>query len=243
MCNNTEQNDKMLRKSFMNSKRAATFQNLQEKAAFTLAEVLITLGIIGVIAALTIPTLMSAYNKKTVETRLARLYSMMNQAIKLSTIDNGDTPSWRTLGTSSNSTATYEDILDWYNEYLAKYLKVQKVEQMENSQDLLVYFPDGSILRIEHFIYDMHYYINQKAYKNPIFAVNHFLFRFSPNASIMNNPTAKATVDQAFGTQAWGWDGTYEGAKNGCYNGQKGQCTKLIQLNGWKIPKDYPYKF
>ena len=35
------------------------------KAGFTLAEVLITLGIIGVVAAMTIPTLMTAYQKKT----------------------------------------------------------------------------------------------------------------------------------------------------------------------------------
>lgn len=34
------------------------------KIAFTLAEVLITLGIIGVVAALTIPTLMANHRKK-----------------------------------------------------------------------------------------------------------------------------------------------------------------------------------
>lgn len=36
-----------------------------KKLAFTLAEVLITLGIIGIVAALSIPTLISAYQKKT----------------------------------------------------------------------------------------------------------------------------------------------------------------------------------
>ena len=35
-----------------------------KKAAFTLAEVLIVLGIIGFIAALTIPTLINFYEKK-----------------------------------------------------------------------------------------------------------------------------------------------------------------------------------
>ena len=39
------------------------------KKAFTLAEVLITLGIVGVIAAITIPGLMTAYRKKVIETR------------------------------------------------------------------------------------------------------------------------------------------------------------------------------
>ena len=39
------------------------------KIAFTLAEVLITLGIIGVVAALTLPTLIENHNKRVVETR------------------------------------------------------------------------------------------------------------------------------------------------------------------------------
>ena len=34
------------------------------RAAFTLAEVLITLGIIGVVAAMTIPTLITSYKEK-----------------------------------------------------------------------------------------------------------------------------------------------------------------------------------
>lgn len=34
------------------------------KKAFTLAEVLITLGIVGVVAAITIPTLIAGYQKK-----------------------------------------------------------------------------------------------------------------------------------------------------------------------------------
>ena len=37
----------------------------KNKSAFTLAEVLITLGIIGVVAAMTIPTLVQNYNVKT----------------------------------------------------------------------------------------------------------------------------------------------------------------------------------
>ena len=51
---------------------------------FTLAEVLITLGIIGVVAAMTLPNVIAGYRKKTVETRLAKLYSSINNAIKLS---------------------------------------------------------------------------------------------------------------------------------------------------------------
>ena len=40
------------------------------KKAFTLAEVLITLGIIGIVAAMTIPTLITNYQKNITITRL-----------------------------------------------------------------------------------------------------------------------------------------------------------------------------
>ena len=68
--------------------------NNSRKIAFTLAEVLITLGIIGVVAALTIPTLMANQRKKVVETRLAKFYSSINQAIVRSEVDNGDKKYW-----------------------------------------------------------------------------------------------------------------------------------------------------
>lgn len=51
------------------------------KKAFTLAEVLITLSIIGIVAALTIPTLMSKYQKTQYVTQLKKDYSMWNQAL------------------------------------------------------------------------------------------------------------------------------------------------------------------
>ena len=50
---------------------------------FTLSEVLITLGIIGVVAAITIPMLMSHYNKYITETRLKAVYSTILQGIKM----------------------------------------------------------------------------------------------------------------------------------------------------------------
>lgn len=42
-------------------------------SAFTLAEVLITLGVIGVISAMTIPNLITKYQKITVEVKLKKI--------------------------------------------------------------------------------------------------------------------------------------------------------------------------
>lgn len=60
------------------------------KKGFTLAEVLITLGIIGVVAAMTIPNLITAHQKKVTVTKLQRAISILNQAYRLSYEENGD---------------------------------------------------------------------------------------------------------------------------------------------------------
>lgn len=47
---------------------------------FTLAEVLVTLGIIGVVASITMPTLVQNYQKKAFATQLHKVYNELNQA-------------------------------------------------------------------------------------------------------------------------------------------------------------------
>ena len=48
--------------------------------AFTLAEVLVTLGIIGVVSAMTVPTLMQNHQRKTYVTQLHKVYNEFQQS-------------------------------------------------------------------------------------------------------------------------------------------------------------------
>ena len=59
------------------------------RVAFTLAEVLITLGIIGVVAALTLPTVIKNYQKQVTITRLQKAYSILGQVAQKSIVDKG----------------------------------------------------------------------------------------------------------------------------------------------------------
>lgn len=56
---------------------------------FTLAEVLITLGIIGVVAAMTLPSLVNNYKNKELKTRTKKTYSLIQQAIQKYQADSG----------------------------------------------------------------------------------------------------------------------------------------------------------
>lgn len=57
--------------------------------AFTLAEVLITLGIIGIVAAMTIPNLITNYQKTQYVTSLKKAYTEFNQALAKASADSG----------------------------------------------------------------------------------------------------------------------------------------------------------
>lgn len=67
---------------------------MKKRNAFTLAEVLITLGIIGIVAVMTLPTLIQKNNNRVVETRLMKFYSAINHAIKMAEVDYGDKNDW-----------------------------------------------------------------------------------------------------------------------------------------------------
>ena len=59
---------------------------------FTLAEVLITLMIIGIVAALTIPSVISNYQQQEFKTGLKKAVSVLNEAIQTNIAQDGETP-------------------------------------------------------------------------------------------------------------------------------------------------------
>ena len=63
-------------------------KDLKEKFAFTLAEVLITLGIIGIVSAMTIPTLINNYQKKVTVAKLQKVHAVLNQIARMAVVDN-----------------------------------------------------------------------------------------------------------------------------------------------------------
>ena len=69
---------------YRKTKKCYTFNSYStKKIAFTLAEVLITLGIIGVVAALTIPNLIADYKEKVLITQVKKAYSELDNALGL----------------------------------------------------------------------------------------------------------------------------------------------------------------
>ncbi len=67
----------------------ALHPSIKRKAAFTLAEVLITLGIIGVVAAMTLPSLITKNRNKELQAALKKGYSEISQALEFMKSDIG----------------------------------------------------------------------------------------------------------------------------------------------------------
>ncbi len=109
---------------------AVNILTTSKKEAFTLAEVLITLGVIGIVAAMTIPTLINNYQEKVTVTKVKKMYSLLYQAVKLAEVDNGSVNTWSLPLATDGGSQTF------YN-YIKPYLKVTKECLEDNSADCI----------------------------------------------------------------------------------------------------------
>lgn len=195
--------------------------------AFTLAEVLVTLGIIGIIAAMTIPVLIKNNDKLSTVTSLQKFYSTMSQAIKLSEGVNGPVSTW-TYPTTNNDGNQIET---WFNTYLSPYIKYSTTDKQSTA--LTVYLNNGSRFNLQYIGY-VHFFFYTNT-NRPTVGKNAFTFliynsQFQPY-------TYPYTLSDITRTTLL-TDATY-----GCStaNNNRAYCTALIQRDGWKIESDYPY--
>lgn len=90
------------------------------KRGFTLAEVLITLGILGVVIAMTLPSLISNYQKHITIVKLKKAYSIISQVTERGIAQYGDISSWDPFYDKDNNCEKY------YNKYWKPYLQIIK---------------------------------------------------------------------------------------------------------------------
>lgn len=224
------------------------------KRAFTLAEVLITLGIIGVVASITIPSLMHDTSKEQTVQKIRKSFSTLTQAYRLSVIDNDSVENWD-WGTQGNSASIRTSFDKYWGQYLniAKYCNTyQECGYKSNStKDLngdsrqvvvdtnnmtTVLLQDGSMFKVFHdegasttYLYiDIDGPKGTSVYGKDIFQFQiHSVKGLLPRGFNSSGVYDKTNVNQAC-------DGT------GQYDGDF--CAARIMLDDWKITETYPWR-
>lgn len=220
---------------------------------FTLAEVLITLGIIGVVAALTIPTLIQNHKKKVTVTQLKSTYSILTQAVDSAKIEHGDISTW-----------DFElDNADFAKKYVLPYLKVVKtisgldnawrlktlskngtdtvfISWAHNPDDLVYIISNGAGITVKHFLdlrMDIVVDINGAKGPNEI-GTDGFVFEFSK----ANNQIVPVGITKDRNTLLNNSGGYGCIRENNAQYYQGTYCGALIMMDGWQISKEYPWK-
>ncbi len=230
----------------------------KRKAAFTLAEVLITLGIIGIVAAMTLPTLIGHYRKQEICARLKKFSSTMQNAINRSTVDNGPVEYW-TTPTAQDDTKD-ELVLAYIKKYIYPYLNGIKIcdirdskcknigkklfpEQKSQQEQSIYIFEDGSCFTMFfggvstthgmiHIIYDYNCLNQPNEYDRDQFAF------------VISYNTGKGARFKSGGALTYNVtdrDTLLEHCKNHTATHNSGCCSALIEHDGWQIKDDYPW--
>lgn len=191
---------------------------------------------------MTMPALIENHNRKVVESRLQKIYSSMNQAIQMAEKDYGSRDTWYARYTWQDGEAVQKA---WLEKYIVPYLKTTGMSSITylGQKYPAIHLADGSYLALN-------------------FSTADWIFTTCDIKKCLAQPRSKREGSCLFPfsfqpPNTWnfepynyGWNGSEDALKHGgrfgCYDSTTGEtggyCTKLIQYNGWKIPKDYPYR-
>ncbi len=222
----------------------------KKSIAFTLAEVVIVIGIIGIIAEVTIPILVSNFQKQQTVTALKKTYTSIAQAVKTSESENGPIAMWD-WGVANDTVSIRKS----FDTYWAPYLRISKYctsyqDCGYNSQNftflngstntLYIVLPtlrtttilsDGTLLIVIAFSgsgtdYRVIYTDINGAQKPNITGKDVFIFILDPNMGIV----------------PYGYEQPDATIKNSCSkDGTGSYCAAKIIRDGWQIKDDYPW--
>ena len=234
--------------------------------AFTLAEVLITLGIIGVVAALTLPSLVQNYRKSVVENKLKASYSIISNAVKMAEVENGMgfdftiSDEYKDENDVNNFSAKQSEAI--FNTYFKSYFKVVKEYSKKDNNKFDYYGQKGGKIDDVAVTGKCFELTNGTAmcFVARGGAVGHFYVYLNPEKEkkVAGSDVFAFRLDKSRGAYwSYGLTNVSTGLSrqlllDGCSNvydhaltpdwSRPDICTYLIQLNGWKIPNDYPVR-
>ncbi|MDR1168549.1 MAG: type II secretion system GspH family protein [Heliobacteriaceae bacterium] len=211
-----------------------------KRTGFTLAEVLITLGIIGVVASLTMPALMANYRRKVAAVRLSKFYSIYSQAIAMKKAESGSDYLDDSMLMSKDDP---DMMLEFFKANYEPYIKT--IKTLKTNKGFAGAFPDGS-----------GFYIRKDYYHDTvcggtcntyiIFCVDYKKCENIDESSNAYDYTTNGKDIFLFyasgSTPTFNWDNTRPSLINLCAS-IKSYCSTLFVYDGLEFKDDYPINF
>lgn len=229
---------------------------MELKPGFTLAETLITLGIIGVVAAMTLPTLTAKYQKIQTVSKLKQTYSLIVEATKRAEADFGDIKYWEDIAPEAT----------FLKKYIKPYYKIIKeYDGTSFPSDFHNYCMSGEICDGYGVLHNSPHVmlnngvmltINAVAVDNTIFIIymidlNGFQKpnTFGKDVFLFNTTSSKGIVPYGKDIIFGGTQDAPPKSRNELMNGPDIRacskdgvfCSAVIMLDGWEIADDYPW--
>lgn len=251
------------------SKKASLGES--KRQAFTLAEVLITLGIIGVVAAITIPLLVNSYRKKEIAARFEQNYNIIQNAFEMAQVEHGDMSTWEIPFGKVD--------MSFFETYLFPNLKLIKKGKyslrdlgyttpiykkngttvfntldktgtraiMNNGSVLVVFAPmSANNSKGEKINGAICMYVDLNGPKGPNIEGRDIFMYAMPlaNGAKLDIGLTNWSINVDTGVVTYSQRETHEQRLAACKNPEKNviACGALIAEDGWKIPDDYPFK-
>lgn len=224
--------------------------------AFSLAEVLIALVVIGVVAAITVPVLFENYKKQETISRLKKAYSVISNGLRMSQTENGPFSSWE-VG------ADMTDVEGYFNKYWVPYF--QNITKYNYAKDLgyednlcwkningkkigwgvmtsdtriLFALADGTVVFYPRNTTD----INGNPAYTRFFYVD---INGSKKPNVIGKDVFMFYVVDYDNLKPYCYERNEAGINNNCKksidNVNENCCTAKIMYDGWQIKEDYPW--
>lgn len=197
---------------------------MKKRNAFTLAEVLITLGIIGIVAAMTLPIIVENYKRHEYSSKIKKFNSTFTQALVLMEDKYGPSQGWE------------RDDENFVTNMLIPNIKYLRVRRISNNSYNEIWFLDGSIASFASgSCLDMIYDCNGSKKPNTYGADRYdFLICFDD----VNRKNFFGNKKKMFGP--YRHYATREEALRACKTNRQ-TCAGLLEHDNWQYKDDYPY--
>ena len=202
--------------------------------AFTLAEVLIALVIIGVIAAMTVPNIIEGTRKSEYSGRLKKFYGVLSQAQTRAYALGDSWDIWCQDASNLYDTST-KTTEEFARTYLIPNISVMKTAV--EGGNFTIYLSDGTnfYLTKEQCI---HFFFDANGDKKPnISGRDKYRYTFCPSTIDRKVIDAQTGVLIAY---PWKTGKSRSEALNACKSNPD-TCSKLLMMDGWEYKEDYPY--